>query len=214
MPQAPDRPAPDKVLYEGWAVFLLRLSELKVNVTLTPDAEKRLKERIKAQVGAKAEKLVHGLHDEFLKNTPMNTGRTLASWRVTKNAPSNYDAGSEFEGMFEYNDVDFDRTNNRAVGSEPGRSLWEGIAKESRVTLKIRQDPYHKFYVSNAAELDPMFRSSLPQGQGSRAYNLDAGSIPGYDVYSHPNGKFIFDPRGTGFYRISIQNFLRDNKLI
>jgi hypothetical protein len=108
-----------------------------------------------------------------------------------------------------------DTTNRLPVGQEPGRGLWEAIAKESRTALKIRHDPYHKFYISNAAKLDSLGKSTLEQGPGSRAYLIDVGTVPGYDYFSpEDQPRFIFLSRGLEFYRVSVMNFLRDNQLL
>jgi len=169
-------------------------------------AEKRLKESIKRQVGEKAEKIVGDLFEDVLKATPMNTGRTLASWTVSRGSPSNYDANDEFYGAFEYNPDEVPATNDLPVGMEPGRAQWEQHARNSMLDVEIGSAPYDKFYIANGAEVDSMFTSSLAQGPGSRAAHMEYGRIPGYDVYADQQN--VFDPRGHGFFMFAIMKFL------
>lgn len=178
-----------------------------MKLKLDAAAEKRLKDSIKRQVGKVVEKVVGDCLEEVVKATPMNTGRTLASWDVNRGSPSNYDAEQDFPGQFSYDPLQPpSATNHLPVGSEPDRDRWQIHAMNSILDVEIAKAPYDTFYISNGAHLDSMFDSFFPDFRGSRAGLMDSGAIPGYDVYHGKEN--VFDPRGVGFFRLAISKFL------
>lgn len=165
-------------------------------------------DNIARKVGTKAREVVTALHKEILSKTPMNTGRTLASWYASAGTPVTFDAESVYgEGAFTYDPARFADTNNLPVGREPGREGFEKFALISSAKIDFEKNPYRVFFITNGAALDSIANSDLNQGAGSRAINLEYGNIAGYDLYgSTPTTpRYIFTPRGIGAMRLSVE---------
>lgn len=179
---------------------------MAIKLAFAAKAEEKLKKKIAEAVGKKARKIMLGLHTRILAHTPMNTGRTLGSWYGSAGSPVYYDIGAG--GGFEYSPAEFAPTNHLAVGAEPNRGIYENASIATTKKINFEQNPYRKYFITNAAALDPIGSSDLnPQG---RAKQLEYGAIAGYDLYSHPEGEFIFQQRGTLGVQMSVMSILRD----
>lgn len=177
-------------------------------ISLSKKAEDSLKAKIAEAVGKKARKIMMSLHTKILAHTPMNTGRTLGSWYGSASTPVYFDAESKFgEGYFSYTPATTPDTNHLPVGAEPGREVFEKMSLSTTESIAFERNPYRKYFITNAAALDPIGNSGLGMG---RAQALEYGAIAGYDLYSHPNGDFIFQQRGTLGVQMSMLSLLRD----
>lgn len=179
-----------------------------LNLKMSPQAVQRLHERIARQAGSKIRGIFTDLHTEVLSRTPMNTGRTLASWRAFADSPLMYDAEQDFgEGYFTYDPERFEATNRLAVGDEQGRPYFVNHSLNSAKKIDFERRPYRIFYLTNGAALDSIGDSHYNQGPGSRAYYSEYGRIASYDMYSstYADPQFNFNPRGRGALRLSVQ---------
>jgi hypothetical protein len=182
---------------------------MRLKAGLTPAAEKHLREALQQKLANRAEQLSFGLHQEILDTTPVNSGRTLASWKLTRGKASNYDAG-DFDDFF-IPIGDGSPTNSLPIGSEPGRDSFEQIAKEGREKVVPEKGPIGKIYISNAAKIDSWFESTFSQSEpGLRASLQNAGIVPDYDWKTGRYG--AYDKRGQGMFERAIAAFLRNYK--
>lgn len=163
-----------------------------MKVTLKIDA-KRFDEAVKRKFGILAENIVYGYFDQFVKATPMQTGRTVASWNLSFNAPVGIDAGEIVSPS--------PGTNSLPIGSEPGRGVATAMAEANKKKVQVRANPFGIFYITNAADLDSWYpeHSYLDQ-ERSRAFLMDIGAIPGYNIYT---GFRTLDPRGEGLSEVA-----------
>lgn len=180
-----------------------------ITINFSEAAQKKMREALEHKIGPKIENLAFGLQEEMFDTTPANTGRTLASWKLTRNKPSTIDAGDS--GDFTYMPGVDAPTNNLPIGSEPHRGFYETLAREGRTSLFISKKPYDKFYVSNAAKVGSLFDSSFSQNQpGLRAALMNSGAIPDYDYTTGQHG--AFEHRGQGMFERAVASFLRNYK--
>jgi hypothetical protein len=192
----------------------------KLSVSLSPDAEKRLRARIAAMAGKKLREIVYSLHARILENTPLNTGRTLGSWAASADTALLIDIADTLgRDEFIYTPMN-PETNNRPVGSEPGRSQFVQMSLNTSKKIDFERNPYRIFFVSNGARLDSGFMewpngfvseslpSGLPQTAGSRAYAQEYGLVAGFDVYAKSTGlmTFPFNARGTLAVHMAVES--------
>lgn len=170
---------------------------MKVKFSVNEAAfEKAIKEKFARAI----EKTVEGYFDEFVDATPMQTGRTLASWNVSVGAPVALDAGEVGPRT--------PGTNDMPIGTEPGRTSAEAIAnshkKSAAVYAALVNNPDRKIFITNGADLESDRESELVQ-ERSRAYYMDIGAIPlKIPEFDEP----VFDPRGEGMTTIARARFL------
>lgn len=157
--------------------------------------QRKLKAAIKRKAAPAVQNLADDLLEALVDATPMQTGRTVASWNATTGAPVAIDAGEVVPPT--------PGTNEMPIGAEPGRSEAEAIAMQHRAKISPK-DPFAPVYVTNGAALDSERESSLPQGPGSRAYMMDIGEIPDADAG--------FDPRGLGMSIVAISKFINKHR--
>lgn len=190
----------------------------KVTISLSAEAEAKMKRRIAEQVGAKARKIMTRIHEDILSRTPFNTGRTLGSWFGSAGSPVLMDVADRFGAIsFAYN-TSLPATNHLEVGAEAGRGFYERLSISSTKSIPFERNPYQKFYIANGARLDSGYgleeplgpfkglTSDLPQGAGSRALVQELGLIAHYDLFASSGDTKIFsyNPRGTNAVGLAI----------
>lgn len=187
---------------------------MDIKFKLTEKERKKLEEKVKDEYGRFAGRLVNKVHNEIINRTPMNSGRTLASWNWSMNKPEPKDAGEPLEGGYLPGFYEgYTPTNNLIVGQEPGREFIESYPNMSmsRIVERLRIDPKGVAYICNGARTDSLYDSTLEQGVGSRAAHMNAGNIPGYNVAL--DIKKYFDPRGFRFFE-QAESAIRNTKKI
>lgn len=172
-----------------------------ITIKLDAKAKENIKQKIKKEYGAFASKCVDTVHKEITKRTPVNSGRTLASWNWSFDASIYADRGP-FEP---YQIGTIPPTNDLPVGAEPGRAVAQALADASASYIKqqLQANPYKTVFITNGASLDSISESTLNQGPGTRAFYQEYGVAPGYDMISKDYDAFF--TRGFAMMRQSIE---------